>query len=256
MRFVVYLDREGTTWPPPKTAPGEPIVLEIDASVRLDDAAAEAIDASGPATRAHYHVGVEHGLFYWAVSLRDASASPPELVPFPRAVPDHTGELIWTEGARHQVTLADLQRARTEGFFEGDPAGVFLERPMYGEAPPGWLDLIEWLASLGSAVSGVAMLVALLRKRVERWKARGAVTPFAFLDLVPAREKWNEDHLAQLLGIDGDEATDLLTSFGYVRGDENERLWVVSHDPEASALRKRIIEGWLHRTNGDDQEES
>lgn len=128
------------------------------------------------------------------------------------SLPDARGELVWTEGGRHLITIGDIQRAKDEGFFEGDPTGVFLEGPFFGEAPPGWVDLLNWLSAIGSGVSGIALLTAFIRRRYEQWKGRGAVTPFAFLDLIVARDEWKQEHLARLLGVTDQEASDLLTS--------------------------------------------
>jgi len=247
LQFVVYVDEEGSTGPPRETAPGDPIILEVAASSRLDDVAAEAIRTGGRRFRGLYYYG-SGGPYYSAVSLRDASRRPPELTAFPRVVPDESGELLWAEGARSRVTIADLQRAKAEGFFSGDPLGVFLERPMYGEAPPGWHELISWLADIGGVLSLGRMLLAVVRKMWEHWKDRGAVTPFAFLDLIPARKQWDEQHLRRLLGLSAEEASDLLTSLGYVEPEDGSGIWVVSDDPDRSELRRRIIEDYLHRT--------
>lgn len=246
MRFVVYLDEEGSGWPPRKTAPGDPIILEVDPETRLDDMAAEAISAGGRHFRDLYYYGGE-GPYYWPGSLRDASRRPPQLTAFPPVVPDESGELLWTQGARSRVKIADLYRAKQEGFFNGDPTGVFLERPMYGEAPPGWHEFMSWLADVGAA-SLAAMLLAVVRMAWEHWKDRGAITPFAFLDLVPAREQWDERHLSTLLGLSAKATSDLLTSLGYVRSEDASEIWVVSDDPDRSELRRRIIEDYLHRT--------
>jgi len=247
LQFVVYLDEEGSGWPPRETAPGDPIILEVDPATRLDDAAAEAVGKAGGHVRDLYYYGGE-GPIYWPELLRDASRRPPELTAFPRVVPDESGELLWTDGARSRVKIADLQRARQEGFFHGDPTGIFLERPMYGEAPPGWHDLMSWLADVGGVISLALMLLAVVRKGWEYWKDRGAVTPFAFLDLVPAREQWDERHLSQLLELSTEETSDLLTSLGYVKLKDAKGVWVVSDDPNRSELRRRIIEDYLHRT--------
>jgi hypothetical protein len=55
------------------------------------------------------------------------------VVPFPAVVIDDNGEFVWTEGARGQMTFADLERARDRGYFTGDPRGIFLEKPIGGD---------------------------------------------------------------------------------------------------------------------------
>lgn len=140
MRLVVYVDREGTRWPPPKNPPGEPVVLDVGADTRLDDAAAQALRTVGRDVEALYYFAGK-GPIYEPVSLRDADDPTPELIPFPRVIVGGDGEFLWTEGARNRVTLADLERTRDAGYFDGDPSGIFLERPMYGEGIPGWEDL-------------------------------------------------------------------------------------------------------------------
>jgi hypothetical protein len=221
--------------------------LEVDPSARLDAVAAAAIDRRGPHLRTLYYYGGT-GPVYSPVALRDASRRPPELIPFPGAVPDESGELVWTEGARNRVTIADLQRAREQGLFNGDPAGVFLERPMYGEAPPGWQEFFSWLADLGGVLSLAGMLLAVVRRVWNHWKERGAVTPFAFLDLVLSRDRWDEQHLSRLLSLSDKETADLLTSLGYVKSKEARGVWVTSDDLNQSELRRRVIEDYLHRT--------
>jgi hypothetical protein len=243
---VVYLETEIHGWPGPRTAPGKGNVLNVGPDSQLDDVAAKAIALSTSEVQGFYHASGGHPV-YFPAALRDASVEPPELIAFPLAIPDATGELIWTEGGRHLITIGDLKRAKDQGLFNGDPTGVFLEGPFFGEAPPGWLDFIDWLSAIGSAVSGAALLIAFIRRRFERWKSRGAVTPFAFLDLVVARDEWNQEHLAKLLGISLAEAADLLTAMGFVAAGDR---WRVAGDPKTSALRRKIIEDYLHRTYG------
>jgi hypothetical protein len=241
MRFVIFLETEVHDWPGPKTAPSEGIAVDVEPETKLDEAAAEAVSRAPRDVRNFYHAGGSSRIFYFPAGIRDMSVQPPELMPFPSALPDATGELVWTAGG-HLITIGDLQRAKDEGLFDGDPTGMFLEGPFFGEAPPGWLDLIDWLTTLGPIA---VLLIAFVRRRFEKWKNRGAVTPFAFLDLVVARDEWKQEHLARLLGITDQETSDLLGSMGFVQVDAR---WKTTEDPTASELRRKIIEDYLHRT--------
>jgi hypothetical protein len=144
------------------------------------------------------------------------------------------------------MTLSDLRRAHEVGLFEGDPGGVFLERPMYGEAPPGWEDFLSWIADSASLTGTVVAFIALMRRRLQHWKGRGASTPYAFLDVVVGREEWNRDDLCQLLRLNQDEATDLLASLGFVADPGDQTLWRAQSDPGGSTLRGKILHDWLH----------
>ncbi len=182
MNFTVYFDEEGSAWPPRETAPGEPILVEAQPEDLVDAVAEKVLTQAGQQMRDLYYLAGE-GPFFSPVSLKDATQRPAKLVSFPKYVPDQTGELLWTTGARNRVTLADLQRARERGFFRGDPSGIFLERPMFGEAPPGWHELISWLSDIGGVLGLAALLGSVVKSGWQHWKDRGAVTPFAFLDL-------------------------------------------------------------------------
>jgi uncharacterized membrane protein YhaH (DUF805 family) len=250
MRFVVYLDREGTVGASPKHPPGEPVILEVAPETRLDDATAQAVRKAGRHVKALYYIAGK-GPIYWPVSLRDADEPTPELMPFPRAVIDRDGQIIWTEGGRGRVTLMDLERTRDMGYFAGDPRGIFLERPMTGEGVPGWEDFLQWLEEF-AFLGGVAWFVHFVRSHFQRWKDRGASTPFAFLDLVVARDQWDRQQLSQLLGLSEQEARELLMSLGFQPGTETSDKWTASDDPEASALRKKILHDYLHHERHDD----
>ncbi len=253
MRFVVYLDREGTKWPPPEHAPGEPVIIDTDPGNRLDDVAVQAIKTMPRQLQGLYQIA-GGGPYFSPVALRDAKAPNPELLPFPRVVIDENGEFLWTDGARDRVILADIQRTHDAGFFEGDPGGVFLERPMFGEAPLGWDDFLQWLIEF-AFLFGVGEFVAFIRRKYEHWRNRGAATPFAFLDIVVAREEWDRQQLSQLLGLTEQEASELLTSMGFEPSQSDPNQWAASDNPETSALRKKIIHDFLHRPKQEDEGE-
>jgi len=242
----VYLDDRPTEWPPPDMRPTRAIeVDDVQFSTLLDEVAMAAIHRVEPEVHEKYH-GTEDYPLYHAVAVRDSGAEPPELIPFPRMVPDPNGEAIWTGGGRSQITVGDLARARERGFFDGDPTALFLEPPVYGgEALPGWEELFHWLGQLGKGVT-VALFVAVIRSGYEHWRSRGAFTPFVFLDLVVSRQEWDVGELAQLLRISDKEERDLLISIGFEESTEPGH-WTTSSDPKASELRKKIIEDYLHR---------
>lgn len=254
MKFVVYLDAEGTTWPEPTHAPGVPTVLDVDPETKFEDAAREAIKVAGREMSSRYAIA-DGGPYFWAMGLRDASVEPPELVRFARVAIDADGEFLWTEGARDRMTLADLRRAQESGFYEGDPGGVFLERPMFGEAPPGWEDFLQWIADFAGVIAAVSAFVGFVRRQLERWKSRGANTPFDFLDLVVGRDEWKLDQLCELLRLDANEGSDLLAMLGFEADTDDPNHWRAQSDPGRSTLRGRIIYDWLHRQDSGDDEE-
>jgi hypothetical protein len=254
VRFVVYLDPEGTTWPPPTHPPGPPVILEADPEATLEEVASEAIRTSGEEMYRHYFFA-DSGPHYWLEGLSDAAADEPDLVPFPRVVIDANGEFLWSEGARSRITLADLQRSRDAGFYEGDPGGIFLERPMFGEAPPGWEDFLQWISQFASAIGGVIGFVALVRKGLDHLRNRGAATPYAYLDIVVGREEWNRDQLRQLLRLDEKEVVELLETLGFVPDPTEPKKWRAQPDPGRSTLRGKIIHDWLHHPAEDEVED-
>lgn len=247
MRFVVYIDREGSPWPPRERVPSESVSVEVTPRTAFGDAVAEALQAAGEDVRALYYYPGHEPPVYWPYMLRDARNPESELLRFPQVAISEDGQFLWTWGARDQATFADYVRAREAGFFEGDPYGVFLERPMYGDGLiPGWEELIQWLQE-GAVVGMAAWLISFFRRHFSRWEERGATTPVAFIDIVVARKEWDRAQLSQLLGIQEEEAATFLTELGYVPIDAVGRTrWVWSDDPDKAALRKHILRDFMH----------
>lgn len=255
MEFVVYVDREGSMWPPPERPPGDPVITNVQRDSRFGDAIAAALRSAGPDVEGSYYFNGS-GPHYVPRSLRDSNQPHLGFADFPRVVITEDGQLLWMQGAKEDATFEDFERAREAGYFDGDPYGVFLERPMYGDGIiPGWEEVIGWLAE--AAVGATAsVLVALLRKHYRRWRDRGATTPYAYLDIVLARDSWNKGEFARFFGLSGKETTDLLTSLGFRPDDDGSDIWSVSPDPDDSQLRKKILHDFLHRPTDDDQDEA
>jgi hypothetical protein len=251
VKFVVYIDREGSGWPPPERPPGEHGTAEVTRETPFGVAVAEALrDARADSDGLYYFEG--KGPYYSPRLLRDASDPDSGLVAFPRVAITSYRQLLWTWGARDVATFADYERSRDAGFFEGDPYGVFLERPMYGDGIiPGWEELVLWLQE-GAVVGAVGWLISFLRKHGARYEKRGAVAPSAFLDIIWLRDEWELSDLCALFELDEEEASKLLESQGYEPRDAVGRHhWRVSTDPEATALRRRIRHDFLHYADED-----
>jgi hypothetical protein len=254
MEFTVFVDDR----PPPAAGewpqmePRRRVIVDVNATALLDSAATEAVTRFGPAVQRVYRAQDDGRPIYMAIGIDDAAAERPSLVRFPSVVPDENGEAWFTEGARHKITLADLARARSRGFFNGDPNGIFLEPPQFmGEALPGWIELFHWLENNAAGSVLVAGFVALVKRGYGRWRDRGAYTPFAFLDLLTARTEWSQRELEALLGLSPDDARELLKCFGFAQSDDNDDRWLVSADPTSTDLRRRVIEDYFRRRYDD-----
>jgi hypothetical protein len=254
VEFIAYIDREGDReWPPREQPPGESVRVDVTPETTFGDAVAKALRAAGDDVWDLYSYGADQGPIYWPTLLREATDPGSGLLPFPKVAIAGDGQFIWTWGARERATFADYVRARDANYFEGDPYGVFLARPMYGDGViPGWEELIRWLEE-AAVVGMAAWLTSFIRTHFARWRDRGASTPYAFLDIVLAREAWDRADLSQVLGISEREAVDLLTSLGFEPIDQVGRSrWIVSDDPGATALRKRILRDFMGHADADD----
>ena len=210
MEFVVHINPEPTPYPPRFRAGVRRISLDAKPADTLRSLINRAVEEVGRDPSQSY---------FFPLFLLDARESGSSFVPGPRAVIAEDGEFLWSEGAFDRITVADLERAQQRGFFGGDPHGLFLELPAYGDGiPSGWEELFAWLNAIGGVASiatAVVMFTSVLRARYRQWQKRGARTPYAFLDIVLARREWRPDELRQPLGLSEAEATDLLESLGY-----------------------------------------
>jgi hypothetical protein len=247
MRYVAYVDSEEMTYGPtdPDRPPEAPVVLDVEPDDRFEEVVQRAMHAAG-----------FDGFAWWPYFLEDASDPASPLVPYPFVGVAEDGEFVWSWGARDRMTLADLERAREKGFFLGDPYGVWVRRPQGGDSLlPGWEEFLDWV--WGFAAGGVFSAgIAVLKKRYKHWQARGATNPISFLDVVPMRKAWKKSDVSELLGLSEEEAVDVLISFGYEEDESDPNRWTVSTDPMRSALRRRIIEDYLHRSMDDEDNES
>jgi hypothetical protein len=245
MRFVAIVYMEVSGWPSPERATGKRIEIEVAGDTRLEEVAERCVGIAGSSLQIP-------GRYYYMYFLRNSQAAESEYVEMPRAFVAEDGQLLWTEGAKDRITIADALRTRDAGFLDADPLGMWLEPPTYGDGIiPDWLAFFDWLG----AIVGTAQFLAFLKATYKRWQDRGARTPYAFLDLVLARDEWSRRDLRQLLGLNDTEASELLHSLGFECAGEDENRWTVSTDPNRSALRNRILREQLHRPSEDGSEQ-
>jgi hypothetical protein len=248
VELVAIVDLEGNQWVSPPLPVGKRVVIDVDEDTLLEEAVVRAVKATGT-VRPFEDVDPR---YYWVHYLRDADNPDAGYLGTPSAVVAKDGEILWMEGAKDRVTIGDVVRAKQVGLFDGDPLGVWLEKPLGGDGiPPDWTDFFNWLGAIGGAVG----LFDLLKSLYTRWQERGARSPYAFLDVVLSREEWNRRDLSQLLGLSAKEATDLLDSFGYDASDIDPEFFRLSPDPERSAIRRKILEDQLHRASEESEEE-
>ncbi len=238
MRFEIYIDQLGSAEPIYVLPPLEPRVYEAQPSDRIRELADRAVLELG--------LNPEEDFFRICFLEEAGDKAPRGLIRRLRALIAEDGEFLWPEGAMDQITVADLERSRRLGFFMGDPHALLLEPPMgFDGVFPGWEDLLAWLME-GVVVGVAAKFITVVRGRFLRWRDRGARTPYAFLDVVLAREEWSGQELGQLLGLNEAEVDDLLGSLGFDVIDQEARRFVLSSDPAKHVLRKGLIEDWLH----------
>lgn len=169
------------------------------------------------------------------------------------AVIDDHGVLRWVQEGVADVTVEELRRTHEAGLFKGDPAAICVERMLGANGVlPGWEDFFQWLTNAvgaGLVAAVVTKFSSILRRHSPRWQKRGAKSPYGFLDVVLARDRWNRSEVARLLQIKDQEAHDLLESLGFVLEgtDDSYRL---SQDPRVGELRRRILKDFLHREDG------
>jgi hypothetical protein len=238
MKFIAIVYMEVAGWPSPKRATGNRVEIEVEGTTRLEEAAERCVDLAGSTLQIP-------GRHYYMHFLRNSETAEPEYVEIPRAFVAEDGELLWTEGAKDRITIADAIRTRDAGLLDADPLGMWLEPPTYGDGIiPDWQNFFEWLAALGTA----AQFLAFLRNRYRRWQSRGARTPYALLDLVLARDEWLRGDVGRLLGLNDTEASELLESLGFEPTEVDPNRWTLSRDRNKTYLRRRILEDQLHRT--------
>ncbi len=178
------------------------------------------------------------------------------LAAVPTALADEDGLLRWKRYPYDfsTNTLADLQRSKEAGVFEGDPDVVVVDRRTVGNG--GWValwqDVVNALQTLGGVGDGLGYLfyyvpvaVWQLGRRLPRhgkekasytptdsreamlwlsdfferryptWVEQGAASATAFLDTIAGHQSWHPESLAQMIQIAPAEARILLTMLGY-----------------------------------------
>jgi hypothetical protein len=157
------------------------------------------------------------------------------------------GAFEWPGGKLDSITVAQVHLASDEGWFDGDPDVICVERLVGGNGVlPGWEDLFTWL----STIAGLVGLADILKRWYGNWRDRGADSPVRFFDVVLGRAEWKVGELRRLLRISDDDAKALLEQLGYEAGEGENYRW--SPSPESGNLRRRILREFMGRPETDD----
>lgn len=81
----------------------------------------------------------------------------------PPAVPLEDGSLRWTSYGEREITLAELQAAKAEGLFDGDPYAFLLDRRPIGNGGLSlWTQVDQWIDGAGPLASAILALRGLV----------------------------------------------------------------------------------------------
>lgn len=265
VRFTVLLNPDGTSRLPDDVSHLPRVELEVDAEDSIWGLARRAEADSG--------IQVEHGRLLFP--------TPPDrgerkLAAVPHAVVKADGAITWLEYPQRfdSVTVADLQRTKEDGLYEGDPHATILDRPDIGNGGVvhSWPEFVQWLIGIGGIKGGVVALLTIplyvirrVRQRREdqddvsseaawlaefvechrdRWQERGAKGPTEFLLVLLTPRQWDSARLRRLLQIDPAEAAKFLEVCGYEYNPQT-RLHELSGTAKERHLRGRLLEEFL-----------
>lgn len=240
--FGVSLTREVTVfinetgeWPDPDVTRLPKVVIEAASSETLGTVADRALRQAG--------LNLDRR-FIWAVERPHGDGR--RFMTHVPVVRGDDGAFEWPAGNLESFTVEQVRAASEEGWFDGDPDMICVERLVGGNGVlPGWEDLFTWLTTIG----GLAGLADILGRWWRSWRDRGADSPVRFFDVVLGREEWDVGDLRKLLSITEGDAKALLEQLGYeaAEGETYRR----STDPEAGHLRRRILQEFMGRPEED-----
>ncbi len=237
-QMTVFINETGE-WPDPDVTRLPKVVVDVSATETLGEAVDKGLEEAGVALDRR---------FIWAVERPHADGR--RFMTHVPVVRGEDGAFKWPAGNLESITVEQVRVASDEGWFEGDPNMICVERLVSANGVlPGWGELFTWLASIG----GVAGFADLLARWWRAWRDRGADSPVRFFDVVLARKAWNLGDLRKLLGINEADARALLQQLGYEA--EEAGLYRQSQDRQAGHLRRRILEEFMGRAGGDDRPE-
>lgn len=194
----------------------------------------------------------------------------------PYAVVKSDGAITWLDYPQRfeAITVADMERTKEDGLFDGDPHATILDLPDIGNGGivHTWPEFLKWLIAIGGVYGGIRALLAPFiavarRTRVRRetrtnvsseaawlaefierhhhkWEERGAKGPVDFLAVVLRPRQWDAARLRRLLMIDPQEAAKFLEVCGYEYNPQT-KLHELTHRAKQQHLRGRLIEEFM-----------
>lgn len=266
MRFTVFLNPEGTSRLPKDVSQLTKVQLEANPD--------DSIWALAKQGEADSGIEVRQGRLLFPTPPDDSGVR--VLAAVPHAIVKEDGALTWLEYPQRfvAVTVADMERTKEDGLYEGDPHATILDLPDVGNGGvvQTWPDFLQWLIGIGSLKGGVATLLGpalyvinrvrrrrkaaddvssegawlaeFVERHRERWEERGAKSGSQFLFVLLAPRQWDSARLRRLLQIAPDEAAKFLEVCGYEYNPQT-KLHELSQDAKERHLRGRLIDEFL-----------
>ena len=191
----------------------------------LEEKAEDPIWDLAKTAEAETSIEVRHRSLLFPTVLDENGARKLSAVPYAGVKDD--GAITWLDYPQRfePVTVADMERTKEDGLFQGDPHATILDLPDIGNGGivQTWPDLLQWLFGIGGVYGGLRAVIAIPRAVVrrfrkrrsseaawlaefverhrERWEGRGARGPADFLAVLLAPRQWDFARLRRLLQI-------------------------------------------------------
>ncbi len=266
MKYTVFLNPEGTSRLPEDVSQLRKVELEANPNDSIWELAKTAEALSG--------ISVQHArlLFPSVPSAEGARA----LSAVPYAVVKSDGAITWLDYPQHfeNVAIADMERTKEDGLFDGDPHATILDLPDIGNGGlvHTWPEFLQWLMAIGGVYGGMKALLApfnalarrikrhrearadlsseaawlaeFIRRHHHKWEERGAKGPVDFLAVVLKPRQWEAARLRRLLMIDPQEAAKFLEVSGYEYNPQT-KLHELTRRAKQQHLRGRLLEEFM-----------